>query len=214
MIKLDEKIRDSSQNMEALLNAPQSTKFEFQVLQIVIPEDFLSEDLAEGFDPATLKLLYSVSDQEQGQFFSTKGQQTAKVEQNGLRFYRAVFNDKFAFDLTDTTTDTLNIKVFTTMNSKVPPTQPSQADQQASSPDRGETEIEDTREQNSKQRMLECLKFRLKDKLINFFDQQETIQEMKQTKCKIAFKGRWLHNQDLLKYQTLKDQLNKKYAST
>ena len=59
--------------MEALLNAPQNTKFEFQVLQIVIPEDFLSEDLAEGFDPATLKLLYSVSDSEQGQFFSTKG---------------------------------------------------------------------------------------------------------------------------------------------
>ena len=44
------------------------------------------------------------------------------------------------------------------------------------------------------ERMIECLKFRLKDNLLKFFDQREAIQEMKQTKCKMAIKGLWIHS--------------------
>jgi len=46
----------------AIINTPQGTQFEFQMLQIVIPAELIDQDLAEGFDASTLKLLYSVSD--------------------------------------------------------------------------------------------------------------------------------------------------------
>ena len=35
---------------------------------------------------------------------------------------------------------------------------------------------------------------------------------MKQTKCKMAFVGRWLHNRDVVKCRSLQEQLTKKYA--
>ena len=64
LIKLEEKIKESGKSPAQQIQEPQGTKFEFQVLQTVIPADFLHRDLGEGFDPSTIKLLYSVSDQE------------------------------------------------------------------------------------------------------------------------------------------------------
>jgi len=142
--------------------------------------------LDEGYDPDTLKLLYSVSDSEQGQFFNTKGMATAKVEQAGFSFYRACFSEKFIFTFNGEATDTLNIKVLTRITANANNTS---AEQQAS-PLRREKEA------STSERMLECLRFPLRENLLKFFDQQEVVQEMKQSKCKLAFKGRWLHNKD------------------
>jgi len=147
---------------------------------VVIPADHLLRDLSEGFDPSTLKLLYSVSDQEQGQFFATKGCQTERVEQAGLSFYRAVFNERFTFTLGEEATDVLQIKVFMTMAAGKP------QEQQASPLKGAGTE--------TSERLVECLKFRLKDNLLKFFDQREAMHELKQTKCKMAIKGLWLHS--------------------
>ena len=98
--------------------------------------------MAAGFDPSTLKLLYSVSDQEQDQFFATKGTATEKIEQGGMVFYRAIFSEKFSFTMSGDATDALNIKVFTTISSG----------------------------SDSSERMLECLRYRVKDNLVKFFD--------------------------------------------
>ena len=101
----------------APMSNPEGTKFEFRVVQIVIPAEFIpAEDLAAGYDPSTLKLLYSVSDQEQDQFFATKGTVTEKIEQGGMVFYRAIFSEKFSFTFTGEATDALNVKVFTTIS--------------------------------------------------------------------------------------------------
>ena len=49
----------------AVINSPEGTKFEFQVMQIVIPVELINRDVNDkGSDDSTLKLLYSVSDQE------------------------------------------------------------------------------------------------------------------------------------------------------
>jgi len=37
---------------------------------------------------------------------------------------------------------------------------------------------------------------------------------MKQKKCKLAFKGRWVHNLDTLKYEELKIKYGAKYNLT
>ena len=50
----------------------------------------------------------------------------------------------------------------------------------------------------------------MRDNLDKFVEQQETVQEMKQSKCKLAFKGLWLHNQDQRKYELLKDEYRKR----
>lgn len=84
----------------------------------MIPADFINKDLAQGFDPKTLKLLYSVSDSKQSQFFATKATVTAKVEQAGFSFYRAIFKEKFTFSLSEEATDNLSIKVFATIASQ------------------------------------------------------------------------------------------------
>ena len=63
MIKLEERIRETGTDNDKL-NDPTGTEFEFQVLEIVIPADFIKKDKEEGYDPETLKLLYSVSDSE------------------------------------------------------------------------------------------------------------------------------------------------------
>ena len=100
-------------------------------------------------------------------------------------FYRAIFSEKFSFTMSGDATDALNIKVFTTISSG----------------------------SESSERMLECLRYRVKDNLVKFFDQTEILEDMKQSKkCKLAFKGRWLHSEDQLKYRTLKEELGKKYG--
>jgi len=62
---------------------------------------------------------------------------------------------------------------------------------------------------DTSERLLECIKFRLRDNFLKFVDQEEVVEEMKQTKCKVAFLGRWLHNQDELKFKNLKKELLK-----
>ena len=62
MIKLEEKIKESGKSPGQQIAEPQGTKFEFSVIQTVIPADFLHRDLSDSFDPRTIKLLYSVSD--------------------------------------------------------------------------------------------------------------------------------------------------------
>ena len=65
MIMLDQKIKDAGTGGMAVINSPEGTTFEFQVLQIVIPADLITREIGtEGFDTSSLKLLYSVSDQE------------------------------------------------------------------------------------------------------------------------------------------------------
>ena len=63
MIKLEEKIKETGTG-DSVMKDPCGTKFDFQVLQIVIPADFIIKDMEEGYDPETLRLLYSVSDSE------------------------------------------------------------------------------------------------------------------------------------------------------
>jgi len=60
--------------------------------------------------------------------------------------------------------------------------------------------------------MLECLRFPLRENLIKFSEQKEIVSEMKQSKCKLAFKGRWVYNEDSCKYQKLKEEHEKMYA--
>jgi len=58
---LNEKIEESGKNLPPLIN-PEGSKFEFEVAQIVIPAEFINQELEDGYDPDTLELLYSVSD--------------------------------------------------------------------------------------------------------------------------------------------------------
>ena len=83
-------------------------------MQIVILEEDINQEIGQGHDLSTLKLLYSVSDKEQDQSFSSKGAQFERLEQNGVGFYKASFNEKFTFTLSETeSTDSLDIKIFT-----------------------------------------------------------------------------------------------------
>lgn len=59
---LEEKIRETGKNLQEWVEQPQGTSFEFQVLQIVMEAKQIEQDVEQGFDPATLKLFYSISD--------------------------------------------------------------------------------------------------------------------------------------------------------
>ncbi len=73
---MEKKIKETGSGAGKVLSAPQGTDFHFQVKQIVVSADLIHKTIGEGFDLSTLKLLYSVSDKEQSQSFSTKGCQT------------------------------------------------------------------------------------------------------------------------------------------
>ena len=119
LLKLEEKIKETGPTSLSVLNAPQGTQFELQVLQLVVPADIMQAHLAQECGAESIKLLYSLSDQEQAQFFASKSSAAQFVEQKGSQFFRAVFREKFTFTLNEQATDVIFIKVLAAI-SKAP----------------------------------------------------------------------------------------------
>ena len=88
-----------------------------------------------------------------------------------MSFYRAQFSERFTFTLSESATDQLHIKVFMTISAAQEATE--QPHEQQSSPAkaaRDQTALSSAAAGETSERLIECLKFRLKDKLFDMYD--------------------------------------------